>query len=273
MCYDPGVLRRGMIAVLAFCACSSKARVELHISHGSTLSVDSLHVHAELASGAKMGDVDVTDLSSFFNNCTSNIVNVVVGDRAPARVHVVVTAMSGSTPVVDDTMIDVDSGETKTYYSRLRVESRMVPDCEGGVGGSSGMGGAGGTGGMSGTGGTSGTGGSGGGDLGAPCTSGAQCSAAFPTCLMSVLQTIPFPNGYCTKACPPGNDCGPNGTWGEWTINAMTECWCQPTCNSASDCHRSDGYACCRSSPIPDGGTPPAGACNPPATVDPQYCN
>ena len=278
MCYDRFGLRRWLFAAVALGACSSKARIEIHVEHGASLTnIDSVQVHANLVNGPQMGDVTVTPVTSFFNNCSANIVNIVVGDHAPADVHLTVTAYSGSTIVgmpVED-RVHVDSGEVKTYFARINAEAVMVPSgCEpAGTGGTGGVGGSSGTGGTGGSSGTGGTGGTGGDMLGYPCTSSAQCSGPFSTCLMSVLTQIPFPNGYCTEPCPPGNDCGPNGTWGEWTIGGSTECWCQRTCNSQADCHRSDGYTCCRSSPLPDGGTPPPGACNPPAMYDPQYCN
>ena len=275
MCYDRFGLRRWLLATVAVCACSSKARIEIHVETSEALTLDSLDVKANLVGGPQMGEVIVSPVTSFLNNCTANIVNIVVGERAPADVHLQVFAMNGSTQVgMDETQLHVDSGEVKTYFARIGPAPLQPMGCEnGGSGGSSGSGGIGGTGGTGGTGGSGGTGGTGGGDLGAPCTSSAQCGSAFPTCLMSVLTQIPFPNGYCTKACPPGNDCGPNGTWGEWTISGQTECWCQRTCVTQTDCHRSDGYTCCRSSPIPDGGTTNPGACNPPAMFDPQYCN
>src|SRR5262249_26086954 len=153
--------------------------------------------NATLVGGGTMGAYSPPSVSAFFNNCTTNVVNIVVGDRAPADVDVVVTAQTGTTQVMAHDVIHVDSGEVKTFYSRLG-SGNMLPPCEGGVGGSSGAGGIGGSGGTGGSGGIGGTGGSGGGDLGAPCTSGAQCSPAFPTCLMSVLTQIPFPNGYST---------------------------------------------------------------------------
>jgi hypothetical protein len=85
---------------------------------------------------------------------------------------------------------------------------------------------------------------------------------------------IQFPGGYCTRACPAGGDCGPSGTTGDFTVGSDHECWCQRTCSRAADCGRSDfAYGCCRSSPLPDAGPPPPGACNPPSFVEPDVCN
>jgi hypothetical protein len=287
MCYDRFGLRRWLFATVALCACSSKARIEIHVEHDGSLderTIDSIDVTASIHGGTQMGNVSIQQaaVTTFFNNCTTDIVNVVVGDRAPADIDLTVTAnRSGASPVtVQAQMIHVDSGQVTPFYARLGgMTDLKPPNCEpSGSGGMGGTGGVSGTGGISGTGGSSGTGGTGGGDLGAPCNSSADCNSTFSTCLKTVLPAtfgLNFPGGYCTKACPPGNDCGPNGTWGEWTDSQNnTECWCQRTCNTATDCHRTDfAYTCCRTSPLPDGGAAPAGACNPPAVFDPQYCN
>ncbi|HJZ87477.1 MAG TPA: hypothetical protein VKN99_20020 [Polyangia bacterium] len=281
------------VATLAAACGGTQARVDLHLQHSDALgAIDRVEVTATRAGGV-MGAITVKPIGHFFDDCLGNVVHVLVGDRAPTDIGLQVVARdaAGGNLAGAGTTIHIDRGEVKSVLLGLGGGT-MVPMCStgsggaggsggggaggtggGGAGGSGGSGGSGGggAGGSGGSGGSGGTGGSGAGDLGAPCNSAADCNSNFPMCLKFEMRCgWTYPGGYCSTTCPPSLDCGPNGTWAQWSDASGTDCWCERNCYRGSDCGRS-GYNCCRSSPLPDGGAPTPGVCEP--RNEPDYCN
>jgi hypothetical protein len=94
----------------------------------------------------------------------------------------------------------------------------------------------------------------GGRNTGAPCTGDSQCKGPNAVCLKEFdnvpsINTLYFPNGYCSSDCTGGDDGGIGGTCGDdgYCLNGSTygmPVKCLLKCASDAQCRTSEGYAC-----------------------------
>jgi hypothetical protein len=88
------------------------------------------------------------------------------------------------------------------------------------------------------------------GNIGAACTSAAECTAIPGSmCITRLGGFITLPGGYCSASCTVAVGCGPDATclaFGGGTGQ------CVATCTTDAECRTSEGYTC---RALPFGGT------------------
>lgn len=110
------------------------------------------------------------------------------------------------------------------------------------------------------------------GEIGAACTSNADCTVTGTTCLKDLslsFLTISFPGGHCTKACKADAECGTGSACPLVSLQTFLPgiSQCLKQCKVASDCR--EGYRCAASS---FGGIPGLGTGKPTGTAAATYC-